>query len=189
MRVIALGTMSIISRLTTAKYDWIRSSVLVSLRCIACAWIGPTDDVRFHGFSLAQTRNWLDNGRRRVHGAHSLSLWRLVLVEETTKEATFILFQIRIEILAIVKGSSSEFTRLGINRFLGRLVGVHSLGNDCECLVTVQEIGVCGIDVTSLGSDHVGHELVGGCHECLEKGNDDEVESVLEFRVSFECGL
>lgn len=129
------------------------------------AQIVRTDDIGFHGLSLAQTRYRLDDTWRSFHCAHTLLPGCLIFIEETSKEASIILFQVGVKVLAVVELTSTELASLRVDRFLWGLVGIHSFRDDSEGFVAVQEVWVGGVDVTCLSSYHVADELVGGSHE------------------------
>lgn len=96
-----------------------------------------TDDIGLHSLSLAQTRNRLDDRWRGFHRTHTLLPGCLVLVEETSKEATVILLQICIQVFAVIELTSTELARLGVDRLLWGFVGVHSFRDDSKGFVTV----------------------------------------------------
>ena len=143
-----------------------------------------TDDFGLHQLSLVQSRNWSDHRRRlrsagsallscstgrrigrRVtysfHDGRSLPLGALVLVEETVKEAGFLLLVIGVEIPPVVESARGQLARLGVQRLLDGFVGVEAILYDRHGLVTVQKVGVRGVDVTGLHSVHVLRQLRG----------------------------
>lgn len=143
-----------------------------------------TDDLRLHNFSVIRRCDWFDHGRWGVH-LSSLPLRLLIFREEAVEEAGFLLLDVRIKIFTVVKGSDRELACLWVDRLLWRLVGVHPIVHYCHRLVTAEEVGMCGIDVTGLHGNHIRDELVRGAHTALEEIDDDEVEPILELGIPF----
>jgi hypothetical protein len=64
--VIALGTMSIISRLTMLKYEWMSSSATLGQQCLVINSKERTDDFSLERFALVQ-RSLRTNDRGWLH--------------------------------------------------------------------------------------------------------------------------
>lgn len=55
--------------------------------------------------------------------------------------------------------------------------------------MATNEVRMGGVDVACLHGNHVTDKLIGWLHAALEEVDDNQVESIFELGVSFECLL
>ena len=55
--------------------------------------------------------------------------------------------------------------------------------------MTIKEVRMRGVDIACLHCNHVRDKLVSRIHTALEEVDDDDVKSVLELGIAFECCL
>lgn len=199
--MMALGTMSIMVRLTMLKYEVMRSSIRVLVFCcLSRLYLKLTDHLDLCSLTLGKSGRCLEGRWRRLHGSHLL----LVLgCPETAEESR----------TTVVCGGHGFDRRAVCTRrqrlarlrvYLRRLARLLAFIDNCHSLrfcqdrsqrnrkqkvtytMPVEEIGVSSVDVAGLHRDQIVNELVRRLHTLLEKADDNSMELLLEHGISSE---